>query len=399
MKTQHACAWLVLGTLATPLPALAINKVEYVNFDLNQFGQFHDTIVVEHNGTKYDKIKTGELSWDVRIGAKCKLGNKIRHAEKYYGPDKYSGGLSEAGGPGTYIEQIITGAKRTLGTHNSTLKVPKDVFKHSQYLLGMDPIETCNFILDKKKSVLARNTMLSNGGSGGEFNQQIGFAVRCQNNTGSNMEYWDDKHKVVKVRIMCKGSGQTPGFKAPPSNPLPPGPKDITTQAVVTQVSMSMHPKNHTGTCPADLEAWATIDTNGATQVKYRLEDNKGALSPVKIVNIGQLKQQVVKIKFKIGKDPSQQGGIGGFQVNPGGNANPGGDLAGNPTASNGHQGFYRMKIIYPNNISSGPASYKVTCQPKKSATNKIKAIPAKPAGPGSLAPTPEPEPMKLQTR
>jgi hypothetical protein len=263
----------------------------------------------------------------------------------------------------------------------------------------MDPIQTCNFMLDNKKGLAEHNQMLAQGASAGNYQQTIGMAVRCQTNNGTNTKYWEKANKTVNVNIICKGGGGIGDIKA---KPQPKGPSNLTTKAVVTKVSMSMHPGNYTGSCPAKLQSWITIDTNGATPVKYRFESEKGALSPVYTADIGPLKQKILKLDFNIGKDPSGQGGVqNAFQAPQQGGGQPGINFAAQPTAPNVWQGFYKLKIVEPNVISSNPANYRVTCKPKIAAGNGIKANPVKPkpGSPKTFKANPEPAQLQLKTK
>jgi hypothetical protein len=380
-----------------PAVAGAIDKVSDVSVNLNQFGQHQATIVVEHNGTKYDKITTDQLSWDLRVGAKCIVGNKIRQAQVFFGNDNYHGGLAEAGGTGDHSQSVPHFAiDREMPGRNETLKVPKAAFSKKGYLLNMDPIKTCNFLLDGKKGYADRTKMLTEGETTGPFDQNIGFAVRCQTENGSSLQYWDNANKTAQVQLMCKGQGGVDKVKAPPKSPGVPGPKNLASKAVVTKALMSLHPGDVTGTCPAKLQGWITLETNGATDVKYRFEDDKGALSPVRTANVGALKQNVFSLDFMVGQDPSGQGGPV-FQAPA--NGPVGMNYQAAPTAPNVWQGFYKLKIVEPNSLVSAPANFKVTCKPKVTVDGGIQANPSgpKPATPGSIKASPPPKPTPLK--
>jgi hypothetical protein len=167
----------------------------------------------------------------------------------------------------------------------------------------------------------------------------------------------------IKMTVKCARYLEN-DFKAKPKGP-PVGAKDLKLKIGVNQASLIMVPATYQGVCPAELNASATIVTNGVTDVKYRLESDKGQLSPVATIHVDQTNTAYVSIPIKIGQ-PAQSGG---FEATPTQGGNAQNTFANVQGASNVHQGFYRLRIVSPNTVNSAPANFKVTCAPA-AATN-----------------------------
>ena len=158
--------------------------------------------------------------------------------------------------------------------------------------------------------------------------------------------------------------------QATPNEPDPPGATDnVTNKVGVTQAVVTMVPDQYQGVCPAQINASLTIVTNGPARVRYRLENDKGQLSPPRYIDVDQSNTAFVSIKIPVGKAVAgnSSGNYGVTSVGGGGGA-PSGSMTATAGASNVYQGFYRLLTIAPNEVSSAPSSFKVTCKPSQNA-------------------------------
>ena len=165
--------------------------------------------------------------------------------------------------------------------------------------------------------------------------------------------------------------------QATPNEPDPPGATDnVTNKVGVTQAVVTMVPNEYQGVCPAQLNASLTIVTNGPVRVRYRLENDKGQLSPPRYINVDQSNTAYVSVRIPVGKAASGTTSSGNYGVTSasGGGGAPSGTVTASAAASNVYQGFYRLLTIAPNEVTSAPSSFKVTCKP---AQNQAIAVPS----------------------
>ncbi len=158
--------------------------------------------------------------------------------------------------------------------------------------------------------------------------------------------------------------------QATPKEPSTPGASDDVKMNVgVTQAALAMVPNQYEGTCPAQLTASGTIVTNGPTKVKYRLENDKGQLSTTGTIDIDQTNTGYFVIKLPIGHAVSGSAPGGGAQgtmvaaAAGGGGGSASGTIAAQAPPPNVYQGFWRVVTEAPNQVTSKPSSFKVTCK------------------------------------
>ena len=172
--------------------------------------------------------------------------------------------------------------------------------------------------------------------------------------------------------------------QATPNEPDPPGATDnVTNKVGVTQAVVTMVPDQYQGVCPAQLNASLTITTNGPVRVRYQLESDKGQRSSPRYINVDQTNTAFVNVRIPVGKAATGGSSPGNYGVTTAGGSggSPSGSMTSTAAPSNVYQGFYRIHTLAPNEVSSAPSSFKVTCQP---AQNQQLAIPSnsQPAAP-----------------
>lgn len=172
--------------------------------------------------------------------------------------------------------------------------------------------------------------------------------------------------------------------QTPTQEPEPPGATDNVKNVVgVTQASLTMVPDNYQGACPAQINVSGVLVTNGPTKVRYRLEDDKGQLSPVGFVTVDQTNTAYFNVKVAIGKAASTnpQGTYGAAMPAGGGASGPSStnSIASEAPPPNVFQGFYRLLTVEPNEVVSKPSGFKVTCNASSSAKLKAPSQPPTP--------------------
>lgn len=183
----------------------------------------------------------------------------------------------------------------------------------------------------------------------------------------------DSVASTMNVRCLKYSLDQV---QATPTDPEPPGATDnVTNKVGVTQAVVTMVPDQYQGVCPAQLNASLTIVTNGPVRVRYRLEDDKGQRSPPRYIDVDQTNTAFVSFKIPVGKTVAgNSSGNYGVTSASGGGGSPSGSMTASAGAPNVYQGFYRLLTIAPNEVSSAPSSFKVTCKP---AQNQQLAAPS----------------------
>ena len=187
--------------------------------------------------------------------------------------------------------------------------------------------------------------------------------------------------------------------QATPKDPIKPATDNVTLTVGVTQAALSMVPNEFEGTCPAQLNASATIVTNGETRVRYRLEDDKGQLSPVRYVDVDQTHTAYVNIKIPVGKasQSTTPQNTYGVATPMGGGSGPVNTVSSTAPPANVYQGFYRILTVSPNEVTSQPSSFKVTCKP--ALTQQLAVPPQPPVPPKPPQTLRAPKPTTVPTK
>jgi hypothetical protein len=162
--------------------------------------------------------------------------------------------------------------------------------------------------------------------------------------------------------------------------PVPLGSEKLKMNVGATQATLVMVPDRKTGQCPVPMTASAAITTNAPTEIKYRLESDKGELSPVTTVKVDHTLTRFFTIDLTLGPKPSSGGPTVATPTGPRGDL---GVTAAVPEPGK-EKGFYRLRIVAPNELVSQPATYEVTCLPTAG-----KGITTAPANPWQEAPQP----------
>lgn len=193
--------------------------------------------------------------------------------------------------------------------------------------------------------------------------------------------YLEEKTVAATMNVRCL-KYSLDQVQATPKDPVKPGATDdVTLKVGVTQAALSMVPDEFEGACPAQLNASATIVTNGPTRVRYRLENDKGQLSPVGYIDVDQTKTAYVSIKVPVGKAQSQPSpqNTYGVATPMGGGTGAVNTVSSTAPPANVYQGFYRLLTLAPNEVTSQPSSFKVTC---KAAIKQQLVVPPQPPVP-----------------
>lgn len=207
------------------------------------------------------------------------------------------------------------------------------------------------------------------------------------------IRYWRQAWMWREINVRCLKKPDLPLQTQPDRTPLPPGPQDLKLEVGVQQAALIMLPATYAGVCPAELNASATIVTNGPVEVKYRLEKSDGTLSPIASVMVDQTRTAFFNLKVKVGEDvtaPDPGTVLVGQAAQPAGPA-----LAAQSAGANVHQGFFRLRVVSPNTVESSPAGYQVTCKPKLTGSNSLRLDPPHPPGPRVPAAIVQPPALK----
>jgi hypothetical protein len=194
-----------------------------------------------------------------------------------------------------------------------------------------------------------------------ENDKPLGWAEAAD---GADNIYWRVAHIWDEWPVRCLRAPEPPHrVPAESPTPRPTVPPRLTEAARVTQASLVIVPDKTAGECPMKLTASATIVTSGPLTVKYRLESDKGELSPVGTVHVDQTHTKFFAIDFSVGQAPGS-GSSGPQLASPAAPSSGGPTLATAPTPDDIAKGFYRLRIVSPNTLMSAPASYLVRCVP-----------------------------------
>jgi hypothetical protein len=207
------------------------------------------------------------------------------------------------------------------------------------------------------------------------------------------IEYWRQAWMWREINVRCLKAPDLPLQTQPDPTPLPTGPQDFKLKVGVRQAALIMLPGSYTGVCPAELNASATIVTNGPVEVKYRLEKSDGTLSPVRSVMVDHTRTAFFNLKVNVGHDVSQpQPGtvLVGQSAQQAGPA-----FAAQSAGPNVHQGFFRLRVISPNTVESSPANYQVTCKPKLTGSSSLQLNQPHPPGQPDPAAVAQPGALK----
>lgn len=337
-------------------------------------------IEVESNGTEYTKAKTATAHYAM-IGEAKVSANKWRIADIAWGVG------NRQAGPG------LGGALYTHGQFYYSQKQNIGKTEHFKQQLALDvPVESSGLGVYATARCNAKRRELENGGMAKltifntdrniTISVSVHFAARgaWKNNeileaafgSGDPNPYWRINTVWFELPVRCLRTPEPDLVVKTDPTPIPLGPDRFTQVVGVTQASLIMVPDKKTGQCPVPMKASATIVTNGQTEVKYRLESDKGELSPVATVTVDQTNTAFFVIDMKLGPKPDDGGpklaapqaqGIGGLAA-----AAPAPDVA---------KGFYQLRIVSPNQLVSKPASYEVKCLP--TAGTDLTLEPSKP--------------------
>lgn len=302
MLRKHTPWTAAVLTLLIAGPALANNKVDYVDIRAAGIYPNDGVIKVKPVNGKFQSTETDTVSYHVEMKAGCKGAWAVGSVDAVFDNVTACEGKICEGSPNAYSVSVGAG-QNEIPYRKAEMKVPV-----SQ--LGVDPVAMCQDLLNKN---------IKQGGNALQFfnsehtiipNMTISAIARCEK-PGKD-SFYDTDHLQTKLRIICNAQTMPNSNTIQAKKPVTAVPVGGNTigggyqPLVINDAFLTTDKLHYNGECPANLKFDINLSGSGKGQVKLHLVEygkNAYTSAPIAFDGTNAWKKQSFTYNLNPGKD------------------------------------------------------------------------------------------------